>query len=78
MHGLSGLRQPRVAIEAFLWTIARVAADGAVRLLRLIAFHLHLPFACGVLVAVAIGLSMILPSPPAALGVFEGAALILA
>jgi len=29
-----------------------------------------------VLVAVAIGLGMILPSPPAAVGVFEGAALI--
>jgi uncharacterized membrane protein YbhN (UPF0104 family) len=41
-----------------------------------VAFHLHLPFACGVLVAVAIGAGMILPSPPAAVGVFEGAALI--
>jgi len=37
---------------------------------------LHLPFACGILVSVAIGLGMILPSPPAAVGVFEGAALI--
>ena len=41
-----------------------------------VAFHLHLPFACGVLVAVAVGLSMILPSPPAAIGVFEGAAIL--
>ena len=41
-----------------------------------VAFHLHLSFACGVLVVVAVGLSMILPSPPGAIGVFEGAALI--
>ena len=41
-----------------------------------LAFHLGVPFACGILVAVAVGLGMILPSPPAAVGVFEGAALI--
>jgi uncharacterized membrane protein YbhN (UPF0104 family) len=41
-----------------------------------LALHLHLPAASGVLVIVAIGLGMILPSPPAAVGVFEGAALI--
>jgi uncharacterized membrane protein YbhN (UPF0104 family) len=41
-----------------------------------LAFHMHLPFAASVLVMVAIGLSMILPAPPAAVGVFEGATLI--
>jgi uncharacterized membrane protein YbhN (UPF0104 family) len=35
-----------------------------------------LPFAAVVLVQVAIGLGMILPSAPAAVGVFEGATLI--
>jgi uncharacterized membrane protein YbhN (UPF0104 family) len=40
------------------------------------AFHLHLGLDCGVLVAVAVGLAMILPSPPAAVGVFEAAALL--
>jgi uncharacterized membrane protein YbhN (UPF0104 family) len=44
--------------------------------LVMVAFHLHLPFAAAVLVMVAIGLGMILPSPPAAVGVFEGATLI--
>ena len=41
-----------------------------------LAFPLHLPFSSGILLVVAIGLAMILPAPPAAVGVFEGAALI--
>ena len=75
-HGLSGLRHGTVALEAFLWTIAAWMLSALCAYLVSVAFHLHLPFACGVLVAVAIGLSMILPSPPGAIGVFEGAALI--
>lgn len=75
-HGLSGLRHPRLALEAFVWTISAWLLTALCAYLVSLAFHLHLPFACGVLVAVAIGLSMILPSPPAAVGVFEGAALI--
>lgn len=75
-HGLSGLRHPWLAVEAFVWTIAAWLLTALCAYLVSLAFHLHLPFACGVLVAVAIGLGMILPSPPAAVGVFEGAALI--
>jgi glycosyltransferase 2 family protein len=75
-HGLSGLRRVGSAIEAFVWTIAAWLLTALCAYLVSLAFHLELPFACGVLVAVAIGLGMILPSPPAAVGVFEGAALI--
>ena len=75
-HGLSGLRNREVAVEAFLWTIAAWMLTALCSYLVSVAFHLHLPFACGVLVAVAVGLSMILPSPPAAIGVFEGAAIL--
>lgn len=75
-HGLSGLRHPRLALEAFLWTIVSWLLTALCSYFVTVAFHLHLPFACGVLVSVAIGLGMILPSPPAAVGVFEGAALI--
>ncbi len=75
-HGLSGLRNREVAVEAFLWTIAAWMLTALCAYLVSIAFHLDLPFASGVLVAVAVGLSMILPSPPAALGVFEGAAIL--
>jgi hypothetical protein len=75
-HGLSGLRNVRVAAEAFLWTAVAWLFSALCAYLVSLAFHLHLPFACGVLVVVAVGLGMILPSPPAAVGVFEGAALI--
>ena len=75
-HGLSGLRNREVAVEAFLWTIAAWMLTALCSYLVSVAFQLHLPFACGVLVAVAVGLSMILPSPPAAIGVFEGAAIL--
>jgi hypothetical protein len=75
-HGLSGLRHPGLALEAFVWTIAAWLLTALSSYFVTVAFHLHLPLACGVLVAVAVGLGMILPSPPAAVGVFEGAALI--
>ena len=65
-----------VALEAFLWTLTAWMFTALCAYFVSFAFHLHLPFACGVLVVVAVGLSMILPSPPGAIGVFEGAALI--
>ncbi|MCW3032711.1 MAG: conserved rane protein of unknown function [Solirubrobacterales bacterium] len=76
VHGLSGLRRGAVAIEALLWTFAAWALSALCAYFVIRAFHLQLPFACAVLVIVAVGLSMILPSPPGAIGVFEGAALI--
>jgi len=75
-HGLSGLRHPRLALEAFAWTLCAWLLTALSAYFVTLAFHLHLGFACGVLVSVAIGLGMILPSPPAAVGVFEGATLI--
>jgi uncharacterized protein (TIRG00374 family) len=74
--GLSGLRRLGLALEAFLWTIAAWLLTALCAYFVILAFHLHLPFSCGLLVAVAIGLSMILPSAPAAIGVFEGAVVI--
>jgi glycosyltransferase 2 family protein len=76
VHGLSGLRDWRVASEALLWTIAAWLFSSLCAYFLILAFHLELPFAAAVLVMVAIGLSMILPSAPAAVGVFEGATLI--
>jgi uncharacterized protein (TIRG00374 family) len=75
-HGLSGLRHRGVAVEAFVWTVIAWMLSALCAYVVSLAFHLQLPFACGVLVVVAVGLGMILPSPPAAVGVFEGAALI--
>ncbi len=76
VHGLSGLRHHGVALEALLWTIAAWLVSALSAWLLTLAFPLHLPVSSGILVAVAVGLAMILPSPPAAVGVFEGAALI--
>lgn len=76
VQGLSGLRDRRVALEAFAWTILAWLLSALSAWLLMRCFPLHLPLAGGVLVTVAIGLGMILPSPPAAVGVFEGAALI--
>ena len=65
-HGLSGLRNLRVAVEAFLWTIVAWLLSALCAYLVSLAFPtLNLPFAAGVLVTVAIGV-----------GVFEGAFLI--
>ncbi len=75
-HGLSGLRDWVVALETFLWSLAAWMLTALCAYLVSLGFHLQLPFSCGVLVAVAVGLSMIVPSPPAAVGVFESAALV--
>jgi hypothetical protein len=75
-HGLSGLRHLRVAMEAFLWTVSAWLFSMLCAYFVSVAFHLGLPFAASVLVMVAVGFGMILPSAPAAVGVFEGATLI--
>jgi glycosyltransferase 2 family protein len=73
VRGLAALRQARLGLSAFIlgvisWLVLAVScwfiAVGFVSDLSLLA---------GVLVAVAIGLALILPSGPAALGVFEAA-----
>jgi glycosyltransferase 2 family protein len=75
-HGLSGLHNWRVAFEALVWTVVAWMFSVLCAYLVMFAFHLNLSFAAAVLVQVAVGLGMILPSPPAAVGVFEGACLI--
>lgn len=75
-RGLSGLHDWRVAAEAFVWTVAAWLASSLCAYLVAVAFRLHVDFAAGILVMVAIGLGMILPAAPASVGVFEGATLI--
>jgi uncharacterized protein (TIRG00374 family) len=76
VDGLSGLHNRLVAVTALAWTILAWMLSAVCGFLVMLAFHLDLPFAASVLVQVAIGLGMILPSAPAAVGVFEGATLI--
>jgi glycosyltransferase 2 family protein len=71
--GLSGLREHRVALEALAWSLAAWMTSALWAWFVLLAFEPSRGFGAGVLVTVVIGLSMIIPSPPAAVGVFEAA-----
>lgn len=75
-RGLSGLRAPRVALAALAWTLIGWLMSALVAFSLTFALHLHLGFSAALLIAVAVGLAMILPAPPAAIGVFEGAVLL--
>ena len=76
MHGLAGLRSARLGLVAFLWTIASWLVLGVSFWLVMLGFDLGLSPAAGLLVVIATGLSMILPSAPAAVGVFEAAVVV--
>lgn len=73
-EGLAGLRHPTVALSALFWTVSAWLLTGLSFWFLMLGFHLHLTFGAGLLVAIATGLSMILPSSPGAIGVFEAAA----
>jgi uncharacterized protein (TIRG00374 family) len=76
LEGLAGLLRPRVALIAFALTTLSWLLLGIGFWLVTIAFHLHVSYFAGLLVVIGIGLAMILPSSPAALGVFEGATVV--
>jgi uncharacterized membrane protein YbhN (UPF0104 family) len=61
---------------AFFWTVASWVVLGLSAWFLMRGFDLGLSVAAGMLVTVAIALGMILPSSPAAVGVFEAAVLV--
>jgi uncharacterized protein (TIRG00374 family) len=75
-RGLVALRSPRIALRGMALTIASWAVLGISYAILMNAFALDLPLAAGMLVTVAINLSLVLPSSPAALGVFEAATVV--
>jgi glycosyltransferase 2 family protein len=75
-RGLAALRRPRIAAAGLLWTTLSWLVFALSAWLLMIGFDLDLPPLAGLLVLVATGLAMILPSPPAAIGVFEGAVVV--
>jgi glycosyltransferase 2 family protein len=75
-RGLVALRDPRVAFRGLALTIASWVVLAISFWILMDAFHLDLPLAAAILVIVAINLSLVLPSSPAALGVFEAATII--
>lgn len=75
-QGLAGLRDPRMLAIGVLLTTLSWLCLGLSMWFILRGFDLGLPFTAGILVAIAVNLGMILPSSPAAVGVFEAAVLV--
>ena len=74
--GLAALLRMRLAVAAFALTTLSWLVLGVGFWFVTVAFHFHLSYLAGLLVVVGIGLSLTLPSSPAALGVFEGATVV--
>lgn len=75
-RGLVALRNPVIALRGFVLTIASWFVLALSYWILMEAFHLSLPLDAAILVTVAINLSLVLPSSPAALGVFEAATIV--
>jgi uncharacterized protein (TIRG00374 family) len=75
-QGLAAARQPRLAAAALALTTLGWLALALSAWFVMDGFHLGLPFAAAVLVVVATNVAQILPSSPAAVGVFEAATLV--
>lgn len=73
--GLVAIRDPRIAVGAFLWTVLSWLVMALSFWLVMLAFELELSPMAALFVVIAVGLAMIIPSSPAALGVFEAATL---
>ena len=72
-RGFAGLRHPGIAFAGFFWTTLSWLVTTISFWLLTFAFHLDLPVDAGLLVLAAVGLSLVLPAAPGALGVFEAA-----
>jgi uncharacterized membrane protein YbhN (UPF0104 family) len=75
-HGLVGLRHPGIAIGAAFWTVLSWLLVGFSAWLVLLGFDLGLSPLAGLFVMITINLALVLPSLPAAVGVFEAATLL--
>jgi uncharacterized membrane protein YbhN (UPF0104 family) len=74
--GLAAMRRLRLALPAIAASFAAILVIGCSFWLVTFAFHLHAGFGAGILVMVATSLAMIIPSSPAAIGVFEAATVV--
>ena len=75
--GLAGLLRARTAAIAFAWTTASWLVVGVSYWVAMFAFDISVSPLAGLLVVIGIGLALILPSSPAALGVFEAATVVV-
>jgi uncharacterized protein (TIRG00374 family) len=76
LRGLAGLRSARVALTAFTLSVASWLGIAFSFTLALRGAGLDLGLDAGILVAVATTFSLLLPSLPASVGIFEAAALV--
>jgi glycosyltransferase 2 family protein len=76
VQGFVGLHSIRIAIEAFLWTVLSWALVALTFWLVLLGFDFGISPLAGALVVIAINLALVLPSSPAAVGVFEWATVV--
>ncbi len=76
VNGLAAMRKVRLAVPALIASFAAILVIGCSFWLVTVACHLGLPFGAGLLVMVATSLAMVIPSSPAAIGVFEAATLV--
>jgi uncharacterized protein (TIRG00374 family) len=75
-RGLVALRDPKLALTAFVLTTLGWLLTSVSFWLLTLAFDLELPLVSGVLILAAVGFSVILPAAPGALGVFEAATVV--
>jgi glycosyltransferase 2 family protein len=75
-RGLVAQRDGRVAVRGMVATLASWVALALAYWILMAAFDLDVPAVAGMLVVVAINLSLVLPASPAALGVFEAATVV--
>jgi glycosyltransferase 2 family protein len=76
VRGAASLRDPRLAAPALFLTAVSWVVVALSAWVLMIGFHLGLSPLAGLLVTIATGLSLVLPSSPGAVGVFEAAALV--
>ncbi|MGH3013231.1 MAG: lysylphosphatidylglycerol synthase transmembrane domain-containing protein, partial [Gaiellaceae bacterium] len=75
-QGVIALRSGRIGLIAFFWTLVSWLVVGASFWFLMLGFDFGLSPVAGLLVVIATGLSHLLPSGPAAVGVFEAAAVV--
>jgi uncharacterized protein (TIRG00374 family) len=76
VQGLVALHRPRLAIPALIATVLSWLVLAVSFWCVLAAFHLGLGYGAGLLVVIASNLALVVPSAPAAIGVFEAAVVV--
>ena len=76
LEGLTSLYRPGVAGWALLWTVIAWGLGALANWMVFRAVGLALPFLAALMVSAALRVGIALPSPPAGIGVYEGAILL--